>query len=236
MLEFHLTLNNLTPAPYDYMAQTVNVRSYTNEQIAELMLKRGSLLTKADTLAVLEVYREVIVDLVADGCAITSPLFNVAPSISGVFDGAADTYDATRHKTRINIHAGLALREAVKRIKPTKVQVPEPIPYITEVKDVSSGTVNEVLTPGGIVQLRGSRLKFLADVDTNGIFLLPEGGGGETKLTVVAENKPGRLMAQIPVDQAKGTYYLEVRSNFSGGNTQPSKQLKVGRFAKTLTI
>jgi hypothetical protein len=151
-----------------------------------------------------------------------------------VFDGAADTFDATRHKTHINIHAGLALREAVKLIKPTKVQVPEPIPYITEVRDVSSGTVNEVLTLGGIIQLRGSRLKFLADVDTNGIFLLPE-DGGETKLVVVAENKPGRLMAQIPADQPKGTYYLEVRSNVIG-SSQVSKQLKIGRFAKTLTI
>jgi hypothetical protein len=71
--------------------------------------------------------------------------------------------------------------------------------------------------------------------DTNGIFLLPE-GGGETKLTVIAENKPGRLMAQIPADQAKGTYYLEVRSSFSGNAEHAGKTLKVGRFAKTLTI
>jgi hypothetical protein len=103
------------------------------------------------------------------------------------------------------------------------------------VKDVTSGSLNETLTPGGIIQLRGSRLKFLADVDTNGIFLLPE-GGGETKLTVVAENKPGRLMAQIPADQAKGTYYLEVRSNFTGGTEHLSKTLKVGRCGKPLTI
>ncbi|MDR2754324.1 MAG: hypothetical protein LBC20_01335 [Planctomycetaceae bacterium] len=59
MLEYHLVENLLTPAPDDAMAQIVNLRTYTDEEIAELMLKRGSLLTKADILAVLEVYRKL---------------------------------------------------------------------------------------------------------------------------------------------------------------------------------
>jgi len=45
MLEYHLVENLLTTAADDYMAQVVNIRSYTNEEIADLMLKRGSLLT-----------------------------------------------------------------------------------------------------------------------------------------------------------------------------------------------
>ncbi|MDR1602122.1 MAG: DUF4469 domain-containing protein [Tannerella sp.] len=235
MLEYHVVENLMTPAPDDAMAQVVNVRSYTDEEIAELMLKRGSLLTKADILAVLQVYREVIVDLVEDGCAINTQLFNITPSISGVFNGIGDSFDSTRHKMHANINPGVIIREVVKRMKARKVQVADPVPYIVEVKDIVSGSVNESLTPGGIVQLRGSRLKFIDANPDNGIYLIPE-SGGEIKLNVVAENKPARLLAMLPADLASGTYFLEVRTNYSSGGSHTSKQLKTGRFIKPLTV
>jgi hypothetical protein len=224
----------MTPAPNDYMAQVVNVRSYSNEQIAELMLKRGSLLTKADILAVLEVYRAVILDLIEEGNAITTPLVNISPSISGVFEGATDSFTPARHKTNININSGIDLRKVASRIKTEKVQVADPVPYIIEVKDIVSGTVNESLTSGGVVQLRGSRLRFIAENPANGIFLIPE-SGAEIKLTVIAENKPARLMALLPADLIAGSYTLEVRTNYMQGSAKESKQLKTGRFIKSLT-
>jgi len=51
MLKYALRENLLTPEPDDYMAQTVDARSYSGEEIVELMLKRGSTLTKADAAA-----------------------------------------------------------------------------------------------------------------------------------------------------------------------------------------
>jgi hypothetical protein len=234
MLDYHLVENLMTAAQDDCMAQVVNVRSYTNEEIAELMLKRGTLLTKADILAVLEVYREVILDLIEEGSAINTPLFHVSPSISGVFDGAGDSYDETRHHTHANINPGVDVREAVKKIKTRKVQVADPIPYIVEVKDVVSGSVNDKLTPGGVMQLRGSRLKFVETNPLNGVFLLLE-IGGETNLPVIVENKPGRLIVMLPAYLAPGSYTLEVRTTFSHGNKE-SKQLKTGRFIKILTV
>jgi hypothetical protein len=234
MLDYHVVENLMTPNPDDGMAQVVNLRSYTDDEIAELMLKRGTLLTKADILAVLQVYREVVADIVEDGCAVNTALFNITPSISGIFNGLGDSYDASRHKTRANINPGIALRQAAKEIKPRKVQVADTIPYIVEVKDIVSDSVNENLTPGGVVQLRGSRLKFIPGNAENGIFLLPE-GGNEIKLTVIIENKPARLITMLPAGLDRGTYHLEVRTTLQS-NTQEGKQLKVGRYIKPLTV
>jgi hypothetical protein len=153
----------------------------------------------------------------------------------GVFEGAADSYTPTRHKTSININPGIDLRKVVPNIKTEKVQVADPIPYIIEVKDIVSGTVNESLTPGGVVQLRGSRLRFVVENPTNGIFLVSE-SGNEIKLTVIAENKPARLMALLPADLTIGSYTLEVRTTYSQGNAKEGKQLKIGRFIKLLTV
>jgi hypothetical protein len=95
--------------------------------------------------------------------------------------------------------------------------------------------VNEHLTPGGVMQLRGSRLKFVEANALNGVYLLSD-GGKEYKLTVIVENKPGRLIVMLPSDLAPGIYTLEVRTTYSQGNGKESKQLKVGRFIKPLTV
>ncbi|GHV61479.1 hypothetical protein FACS1894195_2050 [Bacteroidia bacterium] len=159
---------------------------------------------------------------------------HITPSIAGVFNGMGDNFDPLRHVVKVNLNQGAALRLAAKRIKPKKVQVADPIPYIVEVKDILSGSVNDHLTAGGVIQLRGSRLRFIDDDYSNGIFIIPVADAPEMRLSVVVENKPARLITLLPSNLVAGEYQLEVRSTFVHGG-KPSQTLKVGRFGKTLT-
>jgi hypothetical protein len=104
-----------------------------------------------------------------------------------------------------------------------------------EVKDIVSGSVNEHLTSGGVIQLRGSRLRFIETNPTNGVFLLFE-TGVEYKLSVIVENKPSRLILMLPTNLTAGIYTLEVRTTFSQSGSREGKQLKIGRFIKLLTV
>ena len=223
MLKYCLRENLLTPAPDDYMAQAADVRSYTLDEIIDLMMEKGTTLTRADVAATLQVYGEVVSAIIKDGSAVNTPLMNTSMSISGVFDGANDSFDKKRHTVNLNITAGTLLRDAVTKVKCEKTEGTSTDPYITEVTDIVTGTVNTTLTKGGVVQLVGARLKFDAK-DT-----------AQVRAAVIAENKPARLMAIIPADLAAGTYYIEVRSKHSGGG-KPLKAVKVGRFAKPLTV
>ena len=234
MLKYSLRENLLTPAPDDYMAQVADVRSYTLDEIIDLMMDKGTTLTRADVAATLQVYGEVCSSLIKDGSAVNTPLMNTSMSISGVFDGANDTFDKKRHTVNLNITAGTLLRDAVTKVKCEKTEGVSTDPYITEVTDIVSGKVNEVLTKGGVVQLVGSRLKFDAKDTAQGIFFVPE-TGNPVRAAVIAENKPARLMAIIPADLAAGTYYIEVRTKYANA-TKQLKTLKIGRFAKPLTI
>lgn len=54
-------------------------------------------------------------------------------------------------------------------------------------------------------------------------------------LALIAENKPAGLMAIIPAGLPAGTYYIEVRTKYANAAKQ-LKTLKVGRFAKPLTV
>ena len=234
MLKYSLRENLLTPAPDDYMAQVADVRSYTLDEIIDLMMDKGTTLTRADVAATLQVYGEVCSSLIKDGAALNTPLMNTALSISGVFNGANDIFDKKRHTVNLNITAGILLRDVLPKIKCEKTEGASTDPYITEVTDIVTGTVNTTLTKGGVVQLVGSRLKFDAKDAAQGIFFVPETGEA-VRAAVIAENKPARLMAIIPADLAAGTYYIEVRSKHSGGG-KPLKAIKAGRFAKPLTV
>ena len=234
MLKYSLRENLLTPAPDDYMAQVTDVRSYTLDEIIDLMMEKGTTLTRADVAATLQVYGEVVSAIIKDGSAVNTPLMNTSMSISGVFDGANDSFDKKRHTVNLNITAGTLLRDAAAKIKCEKTEGTSTDPYITEVTDIVTGTVNTTLTKGGVVQLVGSRLKFDAKDTAQGIFFVPE-TGAPVRAAVIAENKPARLMAIIPADLAAGTYYIEVRTKILEGN-KSGKTLKTGRFNKALTV
>ena len=210
------------------------MRSYTQEEIIDLMMKRGTTLTKADVGAVLQVYSEVVSELTADGSAVNTPLFNTSFSVGGVFNGMSDTFDKARHTVSLNVNVGTALRDAAKSVRTEKVEGNSTDPYITEVSDVVSGSINSTLTAGGILTLLGARLKFDASDETQGVFLVPESGEA-VHCTVVAENKPARIMVMIPQEIAAGAYYVELRSRFMG-NSQAGKTLKTGRFARLLGV
>ena len=234
MLKYALRENLLTAAPDDFMAQVQDVRSYTLDEIIDAMMQKGSTLTRADVAAVLQIYGEVCAAVIADGSALNTPLMNTALSISGVFNGANDSFDKKRHTVNLNITAGTALKAALGKIKCEKTGTVSTDPYINEVKDVVSGTINTTLTKGGVVQITGSRLKFDQKDTAQGIFFVPE-TGAPVRASIIAENKPARLMAIIPADLEAGTYYIEVRSKHSGGG-KPLKAVKAGRFAKPLTV
>ena len=233
MLKYSLRENLLTPAPDDYMAQATDVRSYTLDEIIDLMMEKGTTLTRADVAATLQVYGEVVSAIIKDGCALNTPLMNTSMSISGVFDGANDSFDKKRHTVNLNITAGTLLRDAVTKIKCEKTEGASTDPYITEVTDIVTGTANTTLTKGGVVQLVGARLKFDAKDAAQGIFFVPETGEA-VRAAVIAENKPARLMAIIPADLAAGTYYIEVRTKIDMGGKK-LKTHKTGRFNKPLT-
>ncbi|MDR1339976.1 MAG: DUF4469 domain-containing protein, partial [Prevotellaceae bacterium] len=171
MLRYSLVENLLTSAPDDFLAQPVNVRSYTMPEVLQRISARYPGLTPTQISAAVNEFFEEVSKITEDGETVNTPLFNTQLSMPGVYKGAMDSFDSKRHSVKVNINPGTILRESVHRIKTEKVTVAEPLPHILEVKDVMSDTVNDIITPGGVIQLRGGRLKFLTDQPDNGIFL-----------------------------------------------------------------
>ena len=231
MIKYALRENLLTADPDDCMAQVTEARTYTQEDIAAEMLKRGSSLTAADIAAYQKLEVEVCKDIIADGGNLSTPLITTNFSITGVFANQTDSFDKARHAVKLNVNAGAELRAAVQSAKVQKVEGNSTDPYITGVTDKVTGDTSTIKA-GSVMEITGSRLKFDASDAEQGVFALT--ANDEIRCSTVIENKPARLMVLLPADISAGDFTVEVRTKI-GSDRKTQKTLKKGGFSKTLT-
>jgi hypothetical protein len=232
MLDYSLHDNLLTERTDDMSAQTHPKTSYDREAFINLMLQRGTLVTKTDIVAVFNNMEETAAYIIENGDTINLPLLNTGFSISGVFDGATDMFDPARHRLNVNVIKGSVLREAEKRVKLSKISAPSPQPQILEVKDSVSGKVDSTLTARGAVEIAGINIKLSGDKPETGLYFVAK-NGTETKAVTIVSNKPSQVIALIPA-LAKGVYTIKIVTQYSGSNLL--KEAKTTVFTKPLTV
>lgn len=230
-IKYGLRENSLTPDPDDCMAQVVDARVYTQEDITKEMIKRGSSLTEADLVAYQKLEAEVYADIIENGGNISTPLISTTFSITGVFTTQSDSFDKARHAVKLNVNAGSALREAVSKTTVQKVETASTDPFITSVSDKVTGD-STAIKAGSVMEVTGSRLKFDPSDPEQGVFALT--ASGEVRCATVIENKPSRLFVLLPADIGSGEFTVEVRTRL-GADRNPRKNIRKGIFSKTLT-
>jgi hypothetical protein len=232
-MEYFLVDNNLTPDPNDQIAIPTNIRSYTDNDIIDRIMQRGTTLTRPDLLAAVRAYLEEHGYIVEEGNGFNTGLINAGPSITGKFNDATDSYDHSRHSLRYSMNFSKDIREKISRVKMTKVQAPVTGPIIVAIKDSLSGQTDGTLSAGGVLDIAGSRLKVYPDIPEDGVYFLAS-DGTEYKASVLVENKPSRVIVMLPVLPV-GSYTLEVRTHYSSSSI-PGKQLRKTQFAKLLNV
>ena len=230
-IKYGLRENLLTADPDDCMAQVVDARSYSQEDIAAEMIKRGSSLTAADIAAYQKLEAEVYADIIANGGNVNTPLINTSFSITGVFTNQTDSFDKSRHAIKLNVNAGSALREAASKATVQKVETASTDPYITGVTDKVTGD-SATIKAGSVMEVTGSRLKFDAADGEQGVFAITS--ADEIRCATVIENKPARLLVLLPSDIAAGEFSVEVRTRRTA-DSKTVKTLKKGGYNKVLT-
>ena len=229
-IKYSLIPNHLTADPEDHMAIVQDQATRTIDDIIEEMADRGSTVTKADILSVVEEYQAVIAKFLANGDSINTPLFRTTASISGVFANQADNFDRSRHYVRLNVNPGSRLGEIAEDLPVEKVQAIKVRPVLDLFKDFNSGTQDETLTPGGAAEIRGSHLKVDTAEADQGVFFIAA-DGTETKAQTIMRNMPANLIFMVPDSLVSGEYDVEVRSILRGHN-----DMRTGRLDSALVV
>lgn len=232
-MKFRLNRNFLTSRREDHSARPHEVLSHDMKSIISHMSAKGTTLTRTDILAVLNSFFETVEAFVANGEAINTDVFKISYSIGGVFDSATDVFDKNRHAVRVNINAGKMLNDALAKIRMEKVIMPETVPHILRVKDSTSGSINNIITPGRMLEIAGSHIRVEGDNADNGVYLVAN-DGTKNKVVSIADNNPSKLVVLLPA-LATGKYSLQIITQHNGTKLG-LKDPRTGNFSKLLTV
>ncbi|MEO1052819.1 MAG: DNA-binding domain-containing protein [Bacteroidota bacterium] len=210
-LKYSLLDNPLTTAEGDFRAQVQDRVVKDIDDIINLMIYRGSTVTKAEALSVIEEFSLAVAQFVSEGNNVNTDLFNISPSIRGVFAEVGEGFNRDKHNVNLNIRPGSRLRAAAEQITVEKVRRGQKVPLLDRFEDINSSVVNLVITPGGMATLTGSNLKFDPADAQQGIFFKPN-EGVEVKATVIVRSKPSEVIFQIPQALSAGNYNVLLRT------------------------
>jgi len=160
----------------EYIA-TVNQWVKTDlDQIIDYMVAEGTGLTRPQALAYFEKLIQSFEHFIEIRGGVSTPLFNIRTTITGVFHDKGDKFDPKRHTIQLRISPGSRLKELKSRLKLTKERSQEHTPNPLSFIDYISETKNQMATPQSVATIRGYELKFDPNDVNQGIFFIPENG------------------------------------------------------------
>ncbi len=230
-INYVLHPNLMTPDPDDCKATVVNRTTYSIDDVVKQITNEGSILKQTECYAVIDAFFRKLGLNLAEGISFRSEYFSLGIEISGVFTNDKDKFDVNRHMIYPNLNPGKPWKESLAEAKLEKVFAEENKPRPENIIDLKSKTSDQTLSPGGMAELQGLMLKIDETAADEGIFIVSENGGGETKVNYLYMNYPKSLQFEIPESIIAGTYKIEVRNRAHNG-----KGLRIGRLDQTLNV
>ncbi|GHV53929.1 hypothetical protein FACS1894181_17820 [Bacteroidia bacterium] len=155
--------------------------------------------------------------------------------IKGVFNGVHDHFDGERHKVAFDFQTGATLRKVMPFIQVDVTGLADSGLKLLQIEDVASGSMNDQLTPGGILKVFGQKIKLAGDDPEVGIYFVGETTRARVKVAdnQIAVNAKSQLVFNVPV-LTDGTYYLEVTTQYSGNTLL--KAPRTFKFERELSV
>lgn len=208
----------------DYLAAVRTVKSVTMDDIAaEIAAERTEY--RVDTIINIgKLTDEKIRHFVANGYTVVTGTAQYAPSIPGVLTGDKGILDPKVNKCMVNITPSQLMRAEVAKVEPKFTGVIRRMggARISLVRDVATGKTDGTITPGGMLDVTGTKIRSInADGTSLGGVKLVNTSDQTVAATItqLGINDPSRLMFTLPTDLANGEYQLVVETWFSSAST-----------------
>ncbi|MDR2419456.1 MAG: DUF4469 domain-containing protein, partial [Treponema sp.] len=161
--------------------------------------------------------------------------YNASTHIKGVFTSPTEAFDPAKHTVAVEFRQGVELRRELGLVSVNIMGKAESGFFISEVVDLRTGSVNDLVTPGRNAKINGGKLKIEGDDPACGVYFVNQADGSRVKVDAadIVENVNAHLLIIVPA-LATGTYQLEVSTQFAGGHTL--KEPRVVVFERLLTV
>ena len=223
----------------DYVARMKTRRSLSEDDlIVEITAERTDI--RPETFRMCnQLMSEKIIEKVCDGHIVSTATATYTPMIPGIFQGTSGVVDTSKNIPTVNVSPSTAMREALKSVKLKFSQLVRSMggARIGLIRDVTTDKTDGTITPGGIVDVTGNKIRCV-NADGTGIgavrFLNAETREEVATVSLLAINDPKRIMFTAPT-LADGTYILKVETYFSTSVTR-LKQVRLIDYPVTLYV
>ncbi|MDR2409476.1 MAG: DUF4469 domain-containing protein [Bacteroidales bacterium] len=229
-IKYYLVVNPMTSDPNDRRAQIIEYQVVTEAEIFDYITRAGSSITLAEVKANYEEFIGAFEFYLRQGYGINTEFIQIRPVMIGVYKNDEDKYEQGRHQIKFRSRLGKRYNHTSDNVKVEKVSPPSNLPILIKLEDISSATINEIITPGGVVSLSGVRLNFKEEDPLQGVFLVNT-RKEEFKIERIITHTGKQIVFQIPDALHPDEYTMEVRMLPTG-----NKNLKIGRLSERLTI
>jgi hypothetical protein len=228
---------SLTDRKDDRFGRVVTTQSYNEDALIQAAVSRRTDLSPTTIRASLDILKEVAIEKLANGASVYFGLGFFSLDVRGVFFGDQAKWDPTQHSLHVKTTASAEVRQAIKATSVNVRGMASSGTVINQVKDVASGEESSRLTPGGGVNLTGSKMRIAGDDPTVGIHLLNQSTGEDRQLapTAILVNDPAKITFIVPADLPVGDYTLSLTTQFSTA-AQLLKEARTYVFPYVLTV
>jgi hypothetical protein len=220
-----------------YIARTDNEASLSIEDVCAALKTRGGFTGSYEDLVeyVHQFFDEAAYQL-CDGFAVNTGYFSVHPHIGGTFDKITADQDTRKHPVQFHFRTRSPLRSLAEHIVVEVEGLANVSGYIDEFLDISTESVNDTLTPGGLFSVAGHKLKITGDKPERGMyFVSPDDASHAVKVSgPLAENTASKLIGLVPA-LAPGKWQVVVKTQYTVGGTV-LKEPRVIESPFTLTV
>jgi hypothetical protein len=229
---------NLEGHKGEFFARTENEKTLTLEQICVAAKERGGFTGSIEDLKEhIAIFLREAVHQMRDGFAVNfGGLFVVYFHVGGFFENGRAQADKEQNPVTVHFRPLSDLRKSAGTIEVVCLGVADTQGYIAEIADVTSKTVNEVVTKGGIFILSGDKIEVFGPSNRVGVcFVAP--GSPDIAVPVTANlavNEPSKIIGTVPELLPDRDWYIEVRTNFSGNTGHPLKETRLIRSSFTV--
>jgi hypothetical protein len=202
-----------------YIARTQAEAPLTIEDVAAAAKNRGGYTGSYENLVEhVKVYLDEAAYQLADGFSVQNDYYSIHPKIGGVFEKVTDPPAPEKHKVDFAFRKRSGLRDLAGKISVEIEGVADTQGYIAQVRDVHTDSIDDVLSPGKVLIILGSKIRVLGDEPEVGVFFVNTADGTRTQVTErLSENGHSKVHVEIPESLVPGQQYrVEIVSRYSG--------------------
>ena len=206
------------PSPFIVRSESSDVIEF--DKLVDIMAKSNTTLTRPDIFASMDLYKQVLVNQLAEGKAVKTPTGSFFLCASGSMETIDDSFLPRRrennHDVRLHHRPDRDLEnDIVSQLRIVKEErVNLGVPCLRTALAAGEPDSNSIRA-GGIVAVRGLRLRFDPADQTQGLFFV-DATGVEFRAPYYPLILPGTVMAGVPATLAAGVYSLALRAAVNG--------------------